>query len=67
MDDKEYIEELQKIIRKYETLFEATIAKVPQGVFVCGRSDEQDGYFPEKLIVCPAEGADITAVYKLER
>lgn len=36
------------------------------GIFVCGESDEKDGYFPKQILVCPSEGVDFVRVYELK-
>jgi hypothetical protein len=65
MNDAPKYEELKKLNEKLSKIVKHIYAEQLPGVFfICGEAGERDpNGLPEKILVCPAYGADWSVVY----
>jgi hypothetical protein len=68
MDNVDYetrCKELEIELKKYKSILASVFPDQISGPFICGSSTEKDGHgLPNVLHICPAYGAQITAVYE---
>jgi hypothetical protein len=68
MTDEEELKHLNELNKKLKTIVGSLLAEKTGFPFICGMGevDPKTG-LPNMVMICPAYGSDIVAIYKLEK